>query len=316
VYTVAEMHPEQSPGNNKKPRPKVGLVLSGGSARGMAHLGVLRVLEELDVPVDMIVGASFGAMVGAYYASGYRADELVQMLQRFSIRELLDFSRPLFRILNTEKALVILRETLDRKSVEELRTPLHVLAADIRAGEMVVFDRGDLTTVILASSAFPGLFEPLEYEDRLLIDGGILNKMMVSVARERGAEVVIYSDTSAFTSLNSRLWVNRLYQLLLRRVQRKRNELTEKLTRMNLRYLIFKALCIVLDYRYQHEVFAKYPPDIYILPRVGHIRPLQFNRTGECFRLGYEAACKAADVIERKVFGTIPRTRGKRVPRK
>jgi predicted acylesterase/phospholipase RssA len=287
----------------------VGLVLSGGSARGMAHLGVLRALEEQGVPIDLIVGASFGAMVGGYYSCGHRAQELAGMLKRFSIRELLDLSRPLFRILNADKARSILRETLDHRSLEGLDIPLHVLTADIRAGEMVVFDHGDLATTILASSAFPGLFEPIEYGDRLLIDGGILNKMMVSIARDRGADVVIYSDTSAYASLNARLWVRRLYQGLLRHVEEKRHKLDERLTHMNLRYVIFKALCIVLDYRHQSELFTRCPPDVHIVPPVGGIRPLQFNRVDECFRLGYEATSAAADRISQKVFGTSPTPR-------
>jgi predicted acylesterase/phospholipase RssA len=224
------------------------------------------------------------------------------MLKGVSIRELLDFSRPLFRILNADKTRAILKRTLGERSLEGLEIPLSVLAADVRAEEMVVFDRGDLATTILASSAFPGLFEPVEYESRLLIDGGILNRMMVSVARERGANVVIYSDTSAFTSLNTKPWAKKLYQLLLRHVKRKRKKLTAKLTRVNLRYLIFKALCIVLDYRHQHELFSEHPPDVYIVPRVGCIKPLQFSRSGECFRFGYEAASEIADEIERKVF--------------
>ena len=277
-------------------------MLSGGSARGMAHLGVLHALEERRIPVDLIVGASFGAMVGAYYASGFKARTLIGMLKGFSIRELLDFSRPLFRILNADKTRAILGRPLGERSIEELEIPLYVLAADIRAGEMAVFDRGDLATTVLASSAFPGLYEPVEYEGRLLIDGGILNRMMVSVARERGADVVIYSDTSAFTLLNTKPWAKKLYKLLLRHVQKRRKKLTEKLTRVNLRYLIFKALCIVLDYRHQHELFSEHPPDVYIVPRVGRTKPLQFSRSGECFRFGYEAASEIADEIERKVF--------------
>jgi NTE family protein len=289
-------------GGRTRKRLRVGLVLSGGSARGMAHLGVLHALEERRIPVDLIVGASFGAMVGAYYASGFKARTLIGMLKGFSIRELLDFSRPLFRILNADKTRAILGRTLGERSIEELEIPLYVLAADIRAGEMAVFDRGDLATTVLASSAFPGLYEPVEYEGRLLIDGGILNRMMVSVARERGADVVIYSDTSAFTSLNTKPWAKKLYKLLLRHVQKRRKKLTEKLTRVNLRYLIFKALCIVLDYRHQHELFSEHPPDVYIVPRVGRTKPLQFSRSGECFRFGYEAASEIADEIERKVF--------------
>jgi NTE family protein len=291
---------------NKRMRPRVGLVLSGGSARGMAHLGVLHALEERSIPIDLIVGASFGAILGGYYAGGFRGRRLVGMLTDLSIRELLDFSRPLFRILNIDKARAMIRATLGDQILEELEIPLYVLAADIRAGEMVVFERGDLTTIVLASSAFPGLFEPVEYEDRLLIDGGIMNKMMVSVARERGADVVIYSDTSAFTSLNAKPLINKLYQLLLRRVQNRRKKLAGKPERVNLRHLIFKALCIVLDYRHQHELFTEHPPDIYILPQVGRIRPLQFNRTDECLHLGYEAASEMADMISQKVFGTKP----------
>ena len=282
----------------------MGLVLSGGSARGMAHLGVLNVLEEHGVPIDLIVGASFGSMAGGYYTRGYSIPELHRMMKRFRIRDVLDLSRPWFRILSAEKAGVILRRDLDDISIEELKIPLYILAADICSGEMVVFDRGNLVDAMLASSAFPGLFEPFVYGERLLIDGGILNRMMVNIARERGADLVIYSDVSAFTTLNRKRWARKLYAGIIHHVKKKREKLDQKLTRINLRYVIFRALCIILDHWQQHELFKKYPPDYTIVSRVGDIRPLQFNRMEEVYRLGREAALEKVDAIREEVLGT------------
>jgi predicted acylesterase/phospholipase RssA len=285
-------------------RPKVGLVLSGGSARGMAHLGILAMLEEHGIPIDLIVGASIGSMVGGYYARGFRLQDLMGMLKHFRIRSVLDLSKPWFRILSLDKARALLEKDLNHTDIADLKIPLYILASDIRSLEMVVIERGDLANAMLASSAFPGLFEPVEHEGRLLFDGGIMNRLMVEIARKRGADIVVYADVSMFTTLNSSKTARWLYGILLRHVKSKRHTLERKLSRVNLRYMIFRALCVVLDHGHQYAEFKQHPPDFIIVPEVKGIRPLQFGRFEESYGLGRNAALRVADALRESVFGT------------
>jgi NTE family protein len=285
----------------EKGRPKVGLALSGGSARGIAHVGVLSALEEHDIPIDLIACASYGSIIGGYYAYGYSTAELYRMLHEFKLRYVLDISKPWRRILSAEKAQAIFEKNLRGMLIEKLKIPLYILAADLESAEMVVLEKGRLSSAMLASSTFPGLFEPISYNNRTLIDGGILNRMLANTAREKGADIVIYSDVSVFTTLNRNRVVRNIYKLLLRHVEKRRNRLDLKLSRINLRYAIFKSLCIVLDHQHQYELFRKSPPDFIINPSVGNIRPLQFRRVDEIYNAGREAAIEVVDEIKERL---------------
>ena len=290
----------------EKGRPKVGLALSGGSARGIAHVGVITVLEEHGIPIDFIACASYGSIIGGYYAYGYSTAELYRMLHEFKLRYVLDFSKPWRRILSAEKAEAIFEKDLHGILIEKLKIPLYILAADIGSKEMVVLEKGSLSSAILASSTFPGLFEPTSYNNRTLIDGGILNRMLANIAREKGADIVIYSDVCIFTTLNRNWMARNIYELLLRHVEKRRDRLEFKLSRINLRYAIFKSLCIVLDHQHQYELFSKTPPDFIINPSVGNIKPLQFRRVDEIYNAGREAAIEVVDEIKKHL--TVPAT--------
>ncbi|MCL4837620.1 MAG: patatin-like phospholipase family protein [Thermoanaerobaculia bacterium] len=212
-------------------RPRVALVLSGGGARGAAHVGVIEVLEELRVPVDLVVGTSMGAVVGALWASGLDAADLKRILAETDWREAfsdrtprqhLAFRRkqdddsllmkvrlgvqgkrirmPLGALQGQRLELVFRRLTAHVATVDDfdrLPIPFRAVATDIVSGEKVVLAGGDLVTAIRASLAVPGAFAPVEYQDRLLVDGGLADNLPVDVARAWGAEVVIAVDISA-----------------------------------------------------------------------------------------------------------------------
>lgn len=185
-----------------KESPRVGLVLSGGAARGLAHLGVISVLEEYKIPVDYIVAASFGSIVGGYYAYGYSIPELLKMTKKFRISRVMDLKKPWLQILNREKIESIFTKDLGAVKIEDLKIPLFILTIDINNGELFVFERGLLSTAICASSSFPGLLTPYRYDDHLLIDGGILNRFLGDIAIQRGADIIISSDVCIFSLLN------------------------------------------------------------------------------------------------------------------
>ncbi|MGH8721633.1 MAG: patatin-like phospholipase family protein, partial [Burkholderiales bacterium] len=210
------------------PRPRIGLVLSGGGARGLAHVGVLKALEELRIPVDAIAGTSMGAVVGGLYASGMTASEIDELMRGLDwsaafrdrpARNTLNFRRkqddreflvrfPLgisggdFRVprglIQGQRLTQLLRlETLPVAAVEdfdELPTPFRAVAADLETGARIVLASGDLTSAMRASMSAPGVFAPVEIDGRLLVDGGIVENLPVDVAKSMGVDIVIAVD--------------------------------------------------------------------------------------------------------------------------
>ena len=206
-------------------RPKVALVLSGGGARGFAHIGVLKVLRELSVPVDMVIGTSMGAVVGGAYAAGYPVEKLEETVRRTrwndvfttkAPREDMDFRRKeednrtisrfafglslqglslprgTFRSHVLDEVLrSIATPSLEVSNLNELAVPFRSVATDLVSGELVVLEDTSLFNAMRASMSIPGAFVPLELRGQLLADGGLARNLPVDVARQMGAEVII-----------------------------------------------------------------------------------------------------------------------------
>ena len=176
----------------QKARPRVGLVLGGGGAKGAAHVGVLKVLEELNVPVHCIVGTSIGAIVGGLYATGTRADALDSL---FTHEDWLDlFAREVVVRGNIEKRFTeLLPDSLPR-NFDDLPIPFRCVAVDIKSMKQVVFDHGSLSQAMRASMAIPGVLRSVKTDSMKLVDGGMLNNLPVDVARQMGANIIIAVD--------------------------------------------------------------------------------------------------------------------------
>ena len=180
--------------------PRVALVLSGGAARAFAHLGVLRVLEREGLRADLVVGSSAGAIVGAYYASGRPLSEIQALAARLDWPTLIDID-PLKTLLGGmglglakgERLEAFLRESLD-VPLQSMRTPFVAVATDLNTGEPVLLNHGDTPRALRASSAVPGLYEPVRSGERVLGDGQITSPLPVAAARTLGARVVVAVD--------------------------------------------------------------------------------------------------------------------------
>ena len=226
--TVAGSAQEQVPVGVTAERPKIGLVLSGGGARGGAHIGVLKALEELRVPVDYVAGTSIGAAVGGFYVSGMNVADLKQLVESLewetaflnvTPRQLKSFRRkrdddsflvnqkpglndgefelPIGLVQGQVIDMIISRETLRASQVDnfdQLAIPFRAVAGDIVTGEAVVLSSGSLARAIRASMSIPAALSPIEIDGRLLVDGGIAMNLPVDVARDMGADVVIAVD--------------------------------------------------------------------------------------------------------------------------
>ncbi|HZU31090.1 MAG TPA: patatin-like phospholipase family protein [Candidatus Angelobacter sp.] len=171
--------------------PKVGIALGGGFARGLAHIGVLKVFEEEKIPVNFIAGTSVGSVIGAAYASGISAKELEELaaLVRFKDFSRWTFSR--FGLFSNDKMAIFLRKVLRCKTFEELQIPLAIAATDIVTGEAAVFTKGDLVDPVRASCAYPGMFQPVKVGGRLLVDGLLAHSVPAMPLRDLGAERVV-----------------------------------------------------------------------------------------------------------------------------
>ncbi len=215
----------QGPAESKGERPRIGLVLAGGGAKGGAHVGVLKVLEELHVPIDCIAGTSMGALVGAGYASGIPAQELEGFITGINWKSVVGglgqrdlqpveqkragvtYSNNLEvgiqdgtlklpgGLVNTSGIEDLLRTYVARSRMQpnfdRLPIPFRAVATDMVTGEMVVLDRGDIATAMRASMAIPGAFAPVVTDQYILSDGGMVRNIPVDVARELCADIVI-----------------------------------------------------------------------------------------------------------------------------
>jgi NTE family protein len=186
-------------------KPKVGIALSGGSTHGAAHIGVLKVLEREGVKVDMIAGTSAGALVGCAYAAGIPLDEISEIFKKMSWPQLLRPSliRPL-SLFDTSPLENFLREKIGNGEFKDLNIPFAAIAADIVTSEKVVLDSGPLAPALRASASIPGLFNPVEINGRILVDGGILDNLPVGPLKAMGADYIIAVDLTKHEGLNKK----------------------------------------------------------------------------------------------------------------
>jgi NTE family protein len=277
-------------------RPRVGLVLSGGGARGFAHVGVIKALEAARVPVDVIVGTSMGAIVGGLYASGMSADRLEREIQdvdwgdlfeRREPRQMLSqrrkeedfelspvltlgfrngqFILPSGAVSSRSLEMLLRRYTLSTRHLanfDGLPTPFRAVATDMENGQPVVLDHGDLAAALRASMSVPGVFAPLELEGRLLGDGGLVNNLPVDVARRMGADVVIAVDIG--TPLGGRASLGTLFGVTMQMV----HILTEQNVRASIATLT--------------------PDDLLLQPPLGALTSSDFGRVADLVQLGNE----------------------------
>jgi NTE family protein len=174
-----------------KARPRVGLALGGGFARGLAHLGVLRVFAENKIPIDVLAGTSAGAIVAAAFASGRRIEEMLEQAKEMRWKSVGRWTIPSMGFATNQRMERMLSQLLCCYRFEELKIPLAVVATDISTGEMVVFRHGDLIQPLRASCSVPGLFVPVEIQGRLLVDGAIASNVPVSTLRDFGVDLAV-----------------------------------------------------------------------------------------------------------------------------
>jgi NTE family protein len=178
-------------------RPRIGLALGGGAARGFAHIGVIQALEESGLAPDLVVGTSAGSLVAALYASGKSGNELALLADTMDETAFADWAYPGRGLIRGEALAKFVRDKTGNRQIEQMKIPLGIAATDLDSGEGILFQRGDTGTAVRASSAVPAVFQPVKIGAREYVDGGLSAPVPVHHARAMGAEFVIAVDISA-----------------------------------------------------------------------------------------------------------------------
>lgn len=173
--------------------PKIALVLGGGSAKGFAHVGVIRILEQEKIPIHMIIGTSVGSLIGALYAANPDSFQLEWTAFKIEKGDILDFSIISSKLGPVQGARMeaFIEQTVKVKKVEDTKIPFYPVATDLNTGETVTLEKGSLARAVHASSAIPGIFVPVQFGNRTLIDGGVTANIACDIARAKGADIVI-----------------------------------------------------------------------------------------------------------------------------
>jgi len=178
-------------------KKKVGLTLSGGAARGFAHIGVLKVLQENSIPIDYVTGTSVGSIMGALICGGYGWDEILKIARKLKWSELVRPSLSGMGLVKSDRLENFINDLLGPIDFGDLKIPLKVVAVDLNKAQELVFDTGPVARAVRASSSVPGIFEPVIVDNRVLVDGGVINNLPCALARQMGANKVIAVDLNA-----------------------------------------------------------------------------------------------------------------------
>ncbi len=264
-------------------KTKIALALGGGAARGWAHIGVLRALDEEGIEVGMIAGTSIGALVGGCYLAG-KLDELENFARSLTMRRiasLLDLTIGGGGLLGGMRLTKRMQEHLEGLNIEDLPKPFVAVASELNSGHEVWIDGGNLVTALRASYALPGIFEPVHCNNRTLVDGALVNPVPVSVCRAYEQPLVMA--------------VNLHYDLFGRSAVVKHKasavsapaESLPRPSRIGMTAVMVQAFNIIQD-RISRARLAGDPPDLALHPRVNHIGLSEFHRAGEAIDRGYE----------------------------
>lgn len=256
-------------------KPKIALVLGGGAARGFAHVGVIRALEQEKIPIDLIVGTSVGSLIGAIYAHDRNSFELEWTAFSLEKEQIFDYG-----LLNAltgmglakgEKLEAFVKNKVPVTNIEELQIPYAAVATDLNRGAKVVLDKGAVARAVRASSAIPGVFQPVEHQGKLLVDGGVIDNVPVEVARERGADIVIAVDIG------------------------------QQVNNFNISNVIDVMLQSITIMGAENAGVRKRAADILIAPQIGDVGMLDFTQKKRCMQAGIDATQKMMPEIRRKI---------------
>jgi NTE family protein len=295
----------------KDNKPKIGLALGSGSARGWSHIGVIRALATLGIKPDIVTGCSIGSLVGAAYAKGEldKLEDFVRQLDWQKIVDLMDISFLGGGFLKGDKLFEYIRTQTDDINIEDLPVPYAAVATDFDTGREVWLQSGSLLDAVRASIALPGLFTPAKLEKRWYVDGGLVNPVPVSLCRAMGADIVIAVNLNGElvgkhrrqreneitrarekeSNAEIALW-DRLSAPVKQNIRSTKDAWLEKL-QGNIRdmpgmFEVMAGSINIMQDRITRGRMAGDPPDVMLTPRLAHIGMLEFDRAEEVIAEG------------------------------
>lgn len=264
---------------------RLGLALGGGGGKGTAHLGVLQVLEELEVPIDLIVGTSAGGAVAVMYAAGFSFAEIRETFRANALRRVFVTDPTRTGFIGQRKREEMLTRLLGDRTFADLRLPVAVVATDLVSGQAVVLNEGPLVPALLATTALPGIFSPVVQHDMVLADGGIVNNLPIDIAEALGASKVIaveLNDAVPGFTLASVEAENPLARLMLAPQQ----------------FAIATRAISLIVARTTELQLCKHPPALLLSPEVSTIHTLDFANPEKGSEVGAVAARAKADALQ------------------
>jgi NTE family protein len=289
-------------------QPRLGLALGGGSARGWAHIGVIRALQQAGIRPDIVCGTSIGALVGAAYAAG-ELDHFEQWVLRLGVADVLGFLDVTLSsgLVKGERLMSFFQRNVVDRPIEELNMPFAAVATALHSGAEIWLRSGSTLSAVRASIAMPGLFRPVLHDGMVLVDGGLVNPVPVSLVRAMGADVVIAVDLGS-DILGRHLraaparepppgvvgdWIRKLQDNLGPLVPA---HSSDDLAMPNILDVLASSLNI-MQVRIARSRMAGEPPDLVVAPRLAHLRLLDFHRAEEAIEEGRRAVERVAHAM-------------------
>lgn len=261
---------------------KVGLVLSGGGARGFAHVGIIKILDELEVKPTCISGCSMGAIIGTLYSLGHSGKDIEKKINDLTLKNILMVS--IRKGGNENKIEGYFNKLFENKKFEDLEIPIYINAVDIESGEEVIFDRGNLAKAVRASIAIPGMFKPAIINNRFLVDGGVKNNIPLQVLLDHKLDKIITVNAGP----------NRMADSILETVSLDKSE--RKLPKLS--KILIKSLLIMQSNKHMIN-YSRAKSDLFIVPDLSKYTLIDFMKHKIIINIGEEEARKNKKEIER-----------------
>ena len=287
-------------------KPKIGLALGAGSSRGWAHIGAIRALEARGVKPDLICGSSIGALVGAVYASNQleQLEQWVTGLAWTQVVRLMDLTWK-GGLIRGQRLFNLFRATFQDREIAQLEIPFGAVATELSSGREIWLRHGKLLDVVRASIAMPGLFTPVMHEGVLLVDGGLVNPVPVSMCRAFGAEIVIAVDLSwgklgPYRSMGRDLpappteepsWIGRMLGAGRKPVQPPMPSIFE----------VFNTALDIVEQRVARSRLAGEPADVLITPLLPNFHTMEYHRAKEAIAEGHAAVERMAPLLQQVI---------------
>lgn len=257
-------------------RPKIGLALAGGGAYGIAHVGVLKVLEDIQLPIDIVVGTSAGSIAGAFWVSGISGTNMARLARRtewWFLAKPVAFKSGLMSSHGIEQWV---SRVTHNKGFQDLQKKFAATATDFSTGELVILDSGNLAKAVRTSCTIPGIYQPVDYDGRLLVDGGVVQNLPAQTCKALGADLVIGVDLHS--------------------------NLVESDTPTNVVMSLIHAANIL---QRQHELIQLQAVDVVIEPKVGVLSQVNFKAIDKFIEIGIEAGQQSLTQLEIVLAGIV-----------